>query len=745
MDKPEDLVLVAIDKDMPESTSANSPTSKPPVSQPTAEQVWEKFSQLQPQLKNHIQFHRHIYRDDKWYVLQDSISNRQHRLSISAYFIVSLMDGKRTLQKIYELVADKMGDTAPDQENVIQLLNSLHKSELIHWNVKTNPEELSSQYQALKRQKWIKYLHNPLMLRLPLYDPDKLLAEAMPLVKPLFTWFWLAIWLTVVGIAAVQAGMHWSELSNNFTEQMFGKQSLIILFLCYPAVKLLHEMGHAVSTKHWGGEVHEMGILLMAFMPIPYVNASASASFPDKHRRIVVGASGIMVEMFLASLALFVWLSVETGIISAIAYNVMIIGGVSTLLFNGNPLLRFDGYYILSDLIDMPNLAKRASSYYGYLNKRYIFGIKDIESPVDDTGEQRWLVFYGAGAFCYRMIIIFTILMFVATKFFFFGVLFAIWAGISQICVPVVKQSILLYKDLRIQQQKRRAITTIASTALAFIVFFFVLPFPYQKTEEGVIWLPENARIRAGSEGFIQELLVKTDSMVLAGSPIIRTNDPLLKTKIKLLESEYRELNARYYAVRKSDRVEAQIIREEMANAKAKLKDAQQRISALTISSPISGKIFIPEVTDLPGKFLKQGDIVAYIMDFSEPTVRVAIPQSDIGLIRERTREVSVKFTDSLFETYSATIKREVPTGSMQLPSAVLGTTGGGQIAIDQNDKSGNTALEQIFQLDLALPSDAKVNHANKRVFVQFDFGGEPLAYQWYQSFRQLFLSHLSV
>ena len=483
----------------------------------------------------------------------------------------------------------------------------------------------------------------------------------------------------------------------------------------------------------------------MAFMPIPYVNASASASFPDKHRRIVVGAAGIMVEMFLAAFALFIWLRVETGIISAIAYNVMIIGGVSTLLFNGNPLLKFDGYYILSDLIDMPNLAKRASSYYGYLNKRYLFGIKDMESPVDDTGERRWLTFYGAGAFCYRLIIIFTILMFVASKFFFFGVLFAIWAGISQIFLPIVKQAILLYKDPRIQQQKRRAITTIASTVLAFIVFLFVLPFPYQKTEEGVIWLPENARIRAGSEGFIQELLVKPDSMVTAGSPIIQTSDPLLKTKIKLLKSEYRELNARYYAVRKSDRVEAQIIREQIDNAKAKLKDAQQRISVLTITTPVSGKIFIPEATDLPGRFLKQGDIVAYILDFSAPTVRVAIPQSDIGLIREHTQDVSVKITDSLFETYTATIKREVPTGSMQLPSSVLGTTGGGQISVNQSDKSGNTALEQIFQLDLALPDNAKVHHANQRVFVQFDFGGEPLAFQWYQTFRQLFLSQLSI
>ncbi len=131
--------------------------------------------------------------------------------------------------------------------------------------------------------------------------------------------------------------------------------------------------------------------------------ASASAAFPEKTKRIGVAAAGMMVEMFLAALALFVWLNVEEGQVSAIAYNVMLVGGVSTILFNGNPLLRFDGYYVLQDLIEIPNLGKRSKDYLGYLLKRYAFGLQDSKSPATDSGEKIWFVGYGLISFCYRI------------------------------------------------------------------------------------------------------------------------------------------------------------------------------------------------------------------------------------------------------------------------------------------------------------------------------------------------------
>ncbi|MDH5593167.1 MAG: PqqD family peptide modification chaperone [Gammaproteobacteria bacterium] len=691
-----------------------------------------------------------MYRGQKWFVLQDNISGRQHRLNEAAWCVVVLMDGIRTLQQIYDIVLEKTDDSAPDQNDIIQLLTGLHTNELIQWNTKADPDALSAMHQTLQRQKWLKYLHNPLMLRIPLCDPDSFLEKNLSLVKPLFTKFNLVVWILGITLALIQTAMHWPELAGNFSEKILSEQNLIIMFLCYPIIKLLHELGHAFATKIWGGEVHEAGIIFLVFIPIPYVNASTSTNFPEKHKRIIVGSAGIMMETFLASLALFVWLSVETGIVSTIAYNVMIIGGVSTLLFNGNPLLRFDGYYIFSDLIDIPNLARRASQYYGYLSKRYIFGVEQMQPPSITKGERNWFLFYAPAALAYRLFIMFTIILMVAGKFFFFGVVLAIWAGVMQLIVPVAKYIMLLFKNPLIQQQKRRAITATVSIMVFIIGFFFLLPFPHQTTEEGVIWLSENARVRAGTDGFVQELLATPDTMVKAGTPIIRFSDPQLETKIKLLELKYRELKANYVSIRTEDRVEAQIIKESISATEAELKDVRKRVSQLIVTSPVDGKLVIPQAEDLPGKFIKQGEQVAFILDTSTPVVRVAVSQSNINLIRKETQDVSVKISGDLMATWPATIKREVPTSSNQLPSAVLGGLGGGKIAVDPTDETGVTTLQKIFQLDLALPDAAcpahsKSGYAGKRVYVQFDFGTEPLATQWFRSIRQLLLKQLNI
>jgi hypothetical protein len=186
--------------------------------------------------------------------------------------------------------------------------------------------------------------------------------------------------------------------------------------------------------------------MLLVFSPVPYVDASSAWGFKDKRKRMVVGGIGIAVELFLGALALFVWLMVEPGAVRAVAYNVMLISGVSTLLFNGNPLLRFDGYYVLADAIEMPNLGARSNTYLGYLFQRYVLGIKDGREPGAFHGERAWMVVYGITSFFYRIFISFIIITFIAGKFFVIGILLAIWAMATQVLMPVGKSMSFLFK-----------------------------------------------------------------------------------------------------------------------------------------------------------------------------------------------------------------------------------------------------------------------------------------------------------
>ena len=240
--------------------------------------------------------------------------------------------------------------------------------------------------------------------------------------------------------SALGAGViHWPELSAHLSNNLFSTNNLLWLWLVFPVVKAIHEFGHAFAVKKWGGEVNEMGILLLAFTPIPYVDASSSASFPDKQRRIAVAASGMAVELLLAAVALVVWLNMENGQIRALAFNIMLICSVSTILFNGNPLMRYDGYYIFTDLIEIPNLGQRSTRYLGYLFQRYLLGCKEIESPVTALGERFWFLVYGPVSFCYRMTVLCGLLLLVSSRFFIFGILIAVWGTIIHFILPAAR------------------------------------------------------------------------------------------------------------------------------------------------------------------------------------------------------------------------------------------------------------------------------------------------------------------
>jgi putative peptide zinc metalloprotease protein len=254
-----------------------------------------------------------------------------------------------------------------------------------------------------------------------------------------FSWAGAVIWLVVVGYGIFLAGLHWTQLTENITDRILAPGNLVILWLVFPFLKAFHEFGHAFAVKVRGGEVHEMGIMLLVFTPIPYVDASAASAFRNKRERVLVGAVGMIVEVFIAALALFLWTSIEPGPVRAVAFNIILIASVSTLLFNGNPLLRYDAYYILADLLEIPNLAQRGIGYIGYLFQRYLLAAKDVEPPFSAPGERVWFVIYTIAAFFYRIFIFTSIILFIAGKFFFIGVLFACWGIFSMFVMPLGK------------------------------------------------------------------------------------------------------------------------------------------------------------------------------------------------------------------------------------------------------------------------------------------------------------------
>jgi putative peptide zinc metalloprotease protein len=628
---------------------------------------------------------------------------------------------------------------------MIHLLSQLHAVDVLQCDVPPDTAELLKRFEKRQSSKWKQNVRNPLFMRFSLLDPERFLIWSKPFARPFFSWIGAILWLGVVGMGAFLAGSHWPELTENITDRVLAPQNILLLWLTFPFLKIFHEFGHAFAVKVIGGEVHEMGVMMLVLTPVPYVDASSASAFPNKWERIRVSAAGMAVELFIAALALLVWINIEPGTIRAVLYNVIFLAGVSSLLFNGNPLLRYDAYYMLGDLLEIPNLGQRGIQYVLYLLQRYLFGLRDMEPPLSVLGERIWFVIYTVLSFIYRIFIYAGIVLFIASKFFVVGVLIGGWAVVSMFILPGAKGMKFLLSSPRLGRKRARAIlaSSLILAGIAAIVLF--VPVPLSTLAEGVIWVPEQSFVRAGTDGFVNRIIATPGNQIRLGQPLIECSDPLLRANIRVLESRLRELKALYETQVLSDRVKAAVTNEEMKHVKGQLEDARRRADDLTIRSSTDGLFLIPMVQDLPDRFVRRGELLGYVIDRSTITARVVVSQSDIDFVRRQTVGVQIRFPEKLSKAVPAVIRREVPAATDQLPSRVLSQQGGGEIAIDPRDMQGVKAFQKLFLFDIELPDRGGLYNVGGRVHVRFDHGQEPLIWRWYRSIRQLFLRRFNV
>ena len=298
---------------------------------------WYRVAKLQPCLHEQVKIHRHDYRGLIWYLLENTTTGRSHRFNPAAYQFIGLMDGKRSVQEIFDQIADQLDEFAPGQEEIIDLMSKLYEADLLKSEATANVEELFDRQSRQKSSKLKQRFSNPVALRFALWDPEDFLNRHQAKVKWIFSKRVGLLWLGLMVYTGLQAAQHWPQISQHFGFNALSPYNLLLMFVLYPPIKFIHELGHAFSAKLEGGEVHEMGINFLMFMPVPYVNVSTATHFRSRFKRILVSAAGIMVESFLAALGLLLFLAAQPGLVQSIGFNIFLIGGVSSLFFNGNP------------------------------------------------------------------------------------------------------------------------------------------------------------------------------------------------------------------------------------------------------------------------------------------------------------------------------------------------------------------------------------------------------------------------
>ncbi|MCK6424947.1 MAG: PqqD family peptide modification chaperone [Burkholderiaceae bacterium] len=616
---------------------------------------WYRIARLRPRLRAQVRARRQQWRGQRWYLLSDEATGRQHRLSEAAYQFIGRCDGQRSVQEVWSALLESRPDDAPTQDEVLALLGQLDESGLLQ-------SERASDADVLRRRRSERLaqrrrgLLNPLSFRLPLGDP----SGWLPRLDPLARWLWrpAAAWLWTLGLllAVWTAAAEWPALRAHAAQRLDSPGFLLLMWLLYPVVKALHELGHALALRRWGAEVREVGLGLILLTPAPYVDAGAAATFARRRQRIAVSAAGIAVELALAALALGLWLNTAPGWLRDGALALMLIGVTSTLFFNGNPLLRFDGYHILCDAANLANLAGRSSAWWRALLGRRLLGAAG-EPPPHAPSERKWLIAYAPLSLAWRVGLTLALVDWLAATWIGFALLGLVYAFVALLARPLHGWAREALQAAEPGAALARVRLRLGLLALGTLLLLGLLPLPQHRVAPAVVWLPEQAQLRSEVEGFVAEL---------------------------------------------------------------------------------------PQAADLPGRWLRQGERVGWVLAGGDLSLRAALVQADAARLRDAADGLSVRLADAPGRVWPARLAGGVPQATRELPSPVLGEAGGGPIPVAPAapGEPAVQALQPVVLLDLTVPG-LPLQRVGTRAWVRLELGHAPLAQQLYRQAVQAFLPHV--
>ncbi len=700
--------------------------------------LWFRVSALRPSLRASVRVERQLHRDQRWYQLADGASGRRHRLNEAAYRFVGRLGGQQTVGEVWDSLAAQWGDAVLTQDEAIRVLGQLNLAGLLQCELTPDIERLfRQQRRQVRRRRWLEL--NPLAVRVRVFNPARLLEVFEPWLPRLFQPLTFVIWLAVVVPALLAAVQYWPELLAYGKSHIDSPRYLLIAWVVYPLIKALHELAHALAVRRWGGAVHDAGFTLFVLVPAPYVDAAAAAGFRQRHQRAIVSGVGIMVELFIAALALWLWINVQPGWLRDIAFVAMLIGAVSTVLLNGNPLLRFDGYHLMCDVFDVPNLDARSRAWWRQQVQSRVFGI-DAPAPPLAAGEGKWMLLYAPLALVYRVYIGMLMALWVGVKSVLAGLVVAVGVILMLIVVPLAGFVRGVTHSAH-GAQHSRALRLMWSAAAVLLALIALLPLPYGTVAQAVVWLPEQAEVRAETEGFVRELRVRDGEVVKPGQILAVLDDPVLLARQAEARSRLLALRVQYFNAMQADRLQAQNYAQALAHAETEFNHEAERAAQLEIRSRAAGRMVLPRAVDVPGQFLKKGQALGYVFAPGEMIVRAAVADEDAALLRQRARGASVWLDERPGHALRGEVRRDVPAAGFKLPSAALADVNGGSLATDPADGEHLRTLAPVFAVDVALVEPLS-ERIGGRAWVRFDLGAQPLALQWAHALGQLLLKH---
>lgn len=701
---------------------------------------WYRVANQHVALRHSVRTRRQRFRGETWRVLYDPFAHRFFRLRPAAYEFVARLHPERTVEEVWKECLERDPDDAPGQDEVIRLLAQLYQANLLQLDLPPDAERFFERYRKRTQKERTAYITHIMFARFPLIDPDKVLNVLQPYIRALFSRAGLIVW-SIVMFLALKVGIENFDALWDQTQGVLAPGNLFLLYVGLVLIKGLHEFGHAFAVKRFGGEVHTMGIMLLIFTPIPYIDATASWAFRQRRQRMLVAGSGMLVELFVAALAMFVWANTGPGPLNALSYNMMFIASVSTILFNGNPLLRYDGYYLLADALDIPNMFERGKQQLRYLTEGKLLGRRGVRPGSDKRNEAITLAIYGVLSGMYRVFVFSAIILFVSQRFLLLGIIMAGICITSWIIVPTVKFIHYLISDPALDRNRGRAIGISASAGAVVALLVAVIPFPSSFSSPGLLQAAVFTEVPARSGGHLK--VVEPISGELVGEEVVllQLDDPQwnFEWAAEMAGRAYAE--ALYRRALQEATADLGPIQEHLHLMDKRLARLNERREQMTLTAPMAGVWVAAAREDLKGLWVDRGIVTGYVLQPGRYVFRAIVSQDEAHWLFEEAglRRARVRLRGSAGQPLEAESWRVIPAEQRRLPSPALGWFGGGEVAVLHQGGDGVDAAQTFFEVRAEVTASDRIKMYHGRTGrIRFRVEAETLWEQGYRRLRQL-------
>lgn len=655
-------------------------------------------------LRSDLHVSRQLTRGGPRYLLHDPLTFQNHALSVQDYRILCAITAERTLAENYQhLVANGvLVDDDEDRHGFYRFVLWLHGVGILHLPLSSGDAhyERHRKRRAARRRGPHQLL---LSARIPLLNPDAFLRRTLPLFGWLFSGKGLMLWLGLF------AAVLWSTFDRtaDFLSQssdLLKLGNLPLLWVALVLLKVVHEFGHAYACRRFGGSVPEMGIVLILLTPCAYVDASSSWTFARRRDRFAVALAGMYVESFVAGLAALVWAGSQPGFVHDVAYNIVVLASAVTVLFNINPLMKYDGYFLFSDLLGVFNLQQRASGYLAAWFERIALGTP--RPAHGHTTSECWLyALYGPCGFAYRVSLAFAITSLVVLKWpgagLFLGAAFA-WSLIARPAVGFLRW---LWRNGKNDTSRTRGRLVAIGLAVPAPLLLAIVPVSWNVTAPGILDPGNRETVRAPNSGFVTGLAVRDGSHVDPDQPLCELHNPEMEFRQVRMRGEYEAELVGLDTVELADPTAAAMHRARITYLKTGLEELDRRLAAMNLVAMTAGVVSSPLDKALEGRFLQQGEELFQIQS-EHRYLRIVLTEHAISRARlEVGATAEVRWTCQPEVSVHATVREIRRAASRYEIPIALTNLGGGDVYARPRIGSGAVAEEPYLHVWLEVDS----------------------------------------